>query len=150
MVSVQDALSSAPLRTGLKGTRNHQARRSLLRFRLLVEQGQERVLKRLHLALSLGTIAGRVWGEQGTQAGHLRREPVILVTKVGVLGRKPLVLSRESGHLLLRNPRLSLGFVPLLLAKLHSVLPEASGGGFGSVAHSAGVICMGAIRLEGL
>jgi hypothetical protein len=118
----------------------------LLRFRLLVEQGQERVLKRLHLALSLGTIAGRVWGEQGTQAGHLRREPVILASKVGVLGRKPLVLSRESGHLLLRNPRLSLGFVPLLLAKLHSVLPEARGSGFGSVVHGSGFISIGALR----
>lgn len=132
----------------------------MLRFRLLVKQGQERVLKRLHLALSLGTIAGRVWGEQGTQAGHLRREPVILVTeagdlgrepvilasKVGVFGRNPLVLSRESGHLLLRNPRLSLGFVPLLLAKLHSVLPEARGSGFGSVVHGSGFISIGALR----
>src|SRR3712207_3666016 len=39
----------------------------------------------------------------------------------------------------------SLCFVPLLLAKLHSILPEASGGGFGSVANGSSL----KVRREG-
>jgi hypothetical protein len=65
---------------------------------------------------------------------------------LGVLGCKPLVLSREDGHLLLCDPGSGLGFVALLLAKLHPVLPEARGSTLGSIAHRRDIISMRAIR----
>src|SRR5215207_4051850 len=67
--------------------------------------------------------------------------------KLGVLGCKPLVLSREDGHLLLCDPGTGLGFVPLLLAKLHPVLPEARGSSLGSVVHGSSLKGCGRVSL---
>src|SRR3712207_9181449 len=56
------------------------------------------------------------------------RKPVVLVTKVGVLAREPVVLSRQRCYFLLGNSGSGLDLVALLFPKLGSVAPEAGRG----------------------
>src|SRR3712207_6807624 len=87
----------------------------------LREQGQQRAPELFHLLFGLRTGRGRVWGEQGVQSGVFGGKPVAQGTQSGILGREPVVLGCESCDLLLRDPRLDLRLVPLLLADRKSV-----------------------------
>jgi hypothetical protein len=99
------------------------------------KQGQERIPEILHLLFGLRTGEGWVWGELGVQSGVLGCKLVIQGTQSGVLGREPVVLSREARDLLLRDPRLDLSVVALLLTKLCPVAPKTDGSGLACVVH---------------
>ena len=87
------------------------------RSRLLLggsgKQGQQRASEGFHLLFGLSASLGRIRCELGTQPGDL--------------GREPVVLSRQDRDFLLGDPGSGLGLVPLLLAKLRPVAPEAGG-----------------------
>src|SRR5215212_7645450 len=88
----------------------------------LIEQRQQFVPEGLHLLFRLSAGSGCVRGKLGAQSGDL--------------GRKLVVLSREDRYLLLGNPGSGLGLVPLLLAELCPVAPEAGSCVLSSVTHA--------------
>src|SRR3954462_8863991 len=70
-----------------------------------------------------------------SKAGHVYGKPVVLLSHTSLLVRKPVILGREGGDLLLGEPGADLSLVPLLLTKLHSVPPETGRGVLTSVTH---------------
>src|SRR3954451_4078864 len=70
-----------------------------------------------------------------SKAGHLDGKPVVLLAHTSLLVRKPVILGREGGDLLLGEPGADLSLVPLLLTELHSVAPETGRAVLTSVTH---------------
>src|SRR3954471_9619343 len=70
-----------------------------------------------------------------SKAGHLDGKPVVLLAHASLFVRKPVILGREGGDLLLGEPGADLSLVPLLFTKLHSVAPETGRGVLTSVTH---------------
>src|SRR3954451_24966529 len=70
-----------------------------------------------------------------SKAGHLDGKPVVLLAHTSLLVRKPVILGREGGDLLLGEPGADLSLVPLLLTELPSVARETGRGVLTSVTH---------------
>src|SRR3954453_2393680 len=79
---------------------------------------------------------------------YLDGKPVVLLAHTSLLVRKPVILGREGGDLLLGEPGADLRLVPLLLTKLHSVAPETGSGILSRVTH-ADLVPSHALRRHG-